>query len=151
MAWRIAAALVLASQSCLAQTVQTQALDVTGARRVLEAAEQRGQELHAPSSIAIVDPAGDLILFEQMQGARPVGIELAIGKAVSAARYQASTQSLEAILNGGRPAAATAGRVQMQGGVPIKTGSQIVGAVGVSGLDKENDLRIAEAAAGAIQ
>jgi uncharacterized protein GlcG (DUF336 family) len=59
-----------------------------GARIVLQAAEQKAQQLTAPSSFAVVNPAGELILFEQMQGARPIGIELAIGKARSAALFQ---------------------------------------------------------------
>jgi glc operon protein GlcG len=39
----------------------------------------------------------------------------------------------------------------MQGGVPIRVGGAVVGAVGVSGLDKDNDLAIAEAAAAAVK
>jgi glc operon protein GlcG len=57
-----------------------------------------------------------------MQGARPIGIELAIGKARSAALFQEPTQALETAINTGRPAAITAARIQMQGGVPIRIG-----------------------------
>jgi Haem-degrading len=80
--------------SASAQTSPLPTLNLDDARAVLHAAEQKARELAAPSSIAVVDPAGDLILFEQMQGARPIGIGLAIGKARSAVRYRASTQTL---------------------------------------------------------
>jgi len=133
------------------QTVQLRTLSVAGARAVLHAAEDRAEELSAPSSLAVVDAAGDLILFEQMQGARPIGIALAIAKARSAARYREPTQTLEATINTGRAAAITANMVQMDGGVPIRIDGAVVGAVGVSGLDKSDDIKIATAAATAVK
>jgi len=133
------------------QTSSVQTLSLDGARAVLRAAEQKAQQLSAPSSLAVVDVAGDLMLFEQMQGARPVGIELAIGKARSAVRYQEPTQTLEATINGGRPAAITSQLIQMDGGVPIRVGGAVVGAVGVSGLDKGNDIQVANTAAAAVK
>ncbi len=133
------------------QTSQVQTLSLDGARAVLHAAEQKAQQLSAPSSLAVVNAAGDLILFEQMQGARPIGIELAIGKARSAARYQEATQALEATINTGRPAAITSEMIQMDGGVPIHVGGTVVGAVGVSGLEKGNDIQIAETAAAVVK
>ena len=133
------------------QTSQLQTLSLEGARTVLHAAEQKAQQLSAPSSLAVVDAAGDLILFEQMSGARPVGIDLAIGKARSAARFQVATQTLETAINTNRPAAITAGLTQMDGGVPIRIGGSVVGAVGVSGLDHHNDLQVADTAAAALK
>src|SRR5690242_1038503 len=85
-----------------------------------------------------------------MQDARPIGIDLAIGKARSAALFQESTQTLEAAINTGRSAAIAAKRIQMQGGVPIHIDGTVVGAVGVSGFDKAKDVEIAETAATAV-
>jgi glc operon protein GlcG len=39
----------------------------------------------------------------------------------------------------------------MQGGAPIRVGGAVVGAVGVSGFDKDKDVEIAEAAAAAVK
>ena len=139
------------AQDAAAPVQQVPALSLDGARLVLRAAEQRAQALQAPSSLAVVDASGDLLLFEQMPGARPVGITLSMGKARSAARFELPTQALETALNGGRPAAITAGQVQMQGGVPIRAGGRVVGAVGISGFDKEKDVQIAEDAAAAVR
>jgi glc operon protein GlcG len=149
--WLIVLGVLLAPDLAHAQTVQVPTLSLDGARAVLHAAEERAQQLTAPSSLAVVGPAGDLILFEQMQGARPIGIDLAIGKARAAALFQLPTQTLEAAINTGRPAAITAEQIQMQGGVPIHIGGTVVGAVGVSGFDKTNDVTIAEAAAAAVK
>lgn len=150
-AWLFAVSVLLLPGLARGQTVQVPTLSLEGARTVLHAAEQKAQQLTAPSSLAVVNPAGDLILFEQMQDARPIGIELAIGKARSAALFQLPTQTLEAAINTGRPAAITAERIQMQGGVPIHIGGTVVGAVGVSGFDKTNDVEIAETAAAAVK
>jgi glc operon protein GlcG len=149
--WAILLGSLLAIGSAHAQTLEARTLSLDGARSALHAAEQSARQLSAPSSLAVVDAAGDLILFEQMQGARPIGVGLAIAKARSAARYQEATQALEATINTGRPAAITASMVQMDGGVPIRLGGTVVGAVGVSGLDKTNDIKIAQAAASAIK
>jgi Haem degrading protein HbpS-like len=48
------------------------------------------------------------------------------------------------VVHDGRYALITAGAVEMQGGIPIKRGSEIVGAIGVSGGDSSTDVPIAE-------
>ena len=149
--WLIVLGVLLLPGLARGQTMQVPTLSLDGAGSALHAAEEKAQQLTAPSSLAVVNPAGDLILFEQMQGARPIGIDLAIDKARSAALFQLPTQTLEAAINTGRPAAITAEQIQMQGGVPIRVGGAVVGAVGVSGFDKANDIEIAEAAAAAVK
>ena len=149
--WAILLGGVLVTGFAHGQTLQVRTLSLDGALTVLHAAEQKAQQLSAPSSLAVVDAAGDLILFEQMQGARPIGIELAIGKARSAARYWEPTQTLESTINKDRPAAITAQMIQMNGGVPIRVGGTVVGAVGASGLVTGNDIKIADAAAAVVK
>jgi glc operon protein GlcG len=126
-------------------------LTLAGARKVMAAAEAQARQAQAASSIAVVDAAGDLIAFERMDGARPAGVVLAIGKARSAARYRQPTQALEDAINHGRQAAITAGTTEMQGGVPIASGGTIVGAVGASGASKDNDVKIAQAASQGVK
>jgi glc operon protein GlcG len=126
-------------------------LTLGGAQKVLAAAEDAARKSQAPSSIAIVDEAGDLVAFAQMDGARPAGITIAIGKARSAARFRQPTEALENAINGGRQAAISAGVTEMQGGVPIASGGAVIGAIGVSGLNKDNDVKIAQQAAGAVE
>jgi glc operon protein GlcG len=128
-------------------TTEQPTLTYAGAQRILQAAAAAATARHAPSNIAVVDRAGDLLAFEHMDGAFSAGITLSMGKARSAARYQHPTAALEQAINTGRPAAITAGTVDLQGGVPIVVNGVVVGAIGVSGFDKTNDVDIADAAA----
>src|SRR5256885_4775638 len=62
---------VLATVCCLsveAQTINVTTLDQAGAQIVLKAAKESAQQRHAPSAIAVVDPAGDLLTFQRMDG-----------------------------------------------------------------------------------
>src|SRR5258708_39797905 len=90
-----------------AQTINVTTLDQAGAQMVLQAAKASAQQRHAPSAIAEVDPAGDLLAFERMDGVRPASADLAIGKARTAARLQRPTAEIEDNINRGRTAFVT--------------------------------------------
>jgi len=147
---RAIAIAVILSAFCLsaeAQTVKVTVLNEAGAQIVLKAAEESGQQKSAPSAIAVVDPAGDLLAFQRMDGVRPDSVDLAIQKARTAARLRRSTAEIEANVNQGRTAFVTAGIAALRGGMPVLLDGQVVGAVGVAGLSKETDTAISETAA----
>jgi glc operon protein GlcG len=133
-----------------AQTVNVMTLDQAGAQTVLQAARESAQERNAPSAIAVVDPAGDLLAFQRMDGVRPASAELAIEKARTAARLQRPTAEIEENINHGRTAFVTAGIAALRGGMPVSVNGKVVGAVGVAGLSKETDTGIANTAAAAL-
>jgi glc operon protein GlcG len=133
-----------------AQTINLMVLDQVGAQAVLQAARESAQQRNAPSSIAVVDPAGDLLAFQRMDGVRPASADLAIEKARTAARLQRPTAEIEDNINRGRTAFVTAGIAALRGGVPIRVNGEVVGAVGVAGLSKENDTVTANTAAAAL-
>ena len=136
--------------SAAAQTINVMTLDQAGAQTVLQAARERAQQRNAPSAIAVVDPAGDLLAFQRMDGVRPASAELAIEKARTAARLQRPTEEIEDNINRGRTAFVTAGIVALRGGAPIRVDGKVVGAVGVAGLSKETDTEIANTAAAGL-
>src|SRR5437899_473014 len=136
--------------SVRAQTVNVMTLDQTGAQMVLQAARESAQQRNAPSAIAVVDPAGDLLAFQRMDGVRPASADLAIEKARTAARLQRPTAEIEDSINRGRTAFVTAGIAALRGGMPIRVNGEVVGAVGVAGLSKETDTGIANTAAAAL-
>ena len=141
---------ILATVFCFsvgAQTINVMVLDQAGAQAVLQAARESAQQRNAPSAIAVVDPAGDLLAFQRMDGVRPASADLAIEKARTAARLQRPTAEIEDNINRGRTAFVTAGIAALRGGVPIRVSGEVVGAVGVAGLSKENDTETANAAA----
>jgi len=133
-----------------AQTINVMTLDQAGAQTVLQAAKESAQQRNAPSAIAVVDPAGDLLAFQRMDSVRPASADLAIEKARTAARLQRSTAEIEDNINQGRTAFVTAGVLVLRGGMPIRVNGEVVGAVGVAGLSKEVDAEIANTAAAAL-
>jgi glc operon protein GlcG len=130
-----------------AQTISVVTLDQAGAQTVLQAAKKDAQQRNAPSAIAVVDPAGDLLAFQRMDGVRPASADLAIEKARTAARLQRPTAEIEDAINQGRTAFVTAGIPALRGGMPIRVNGEVVGAVGVAGSSKQTDTSIANAAA----
>jgi glc operon protein GlcG len=133
-----------------AQTINVMVLDQAGAQTVLQAAKEIAQQRNAPSAIAVVDPAGDLLAFQRMDGVRAASADLAIEKARTAARLQRPTEEIEDSINQGRTAFVTAGIAALRGGMPIRVNGEVVGAVGVAGLSKETDTGIAKTAAAAL-
>jgi len=149
----LSAAILSAAILCLsagAQTINVMTLDQAGAQTVLQAAKESAQRRNAPSAIAVVDAAGDLLAFERMDGVRAASADLAIEKARTAARLQRPTVEIEDNINQGRTAFVTAGIMALRGGVPIRVNRDVVGAVGVAGLSKETDTDIANTAAAAL-
>jgi glc operon protein GlcG len=62
------------SFSASAQTVQIRTSTRTGAEGALQAAKENARKRNAPSAIAVVDFAGDLLTFERMDGVRVKGL-----------------------------------------------------------------------------
>jgi glc operon protein GlcG len=149
---KIAAGLLVAASyaTAEAQTVNVTVLNQAGAQSVLQAAERSALQRNAPSAIAVVNPDGDLISFQRMDGTRPASGDLAIQKARTAARLQRSTAEIEDNVDKGRTAFVTADIVALRGGMPVRVNGEVVGAVGVAGLSKENDTEIAAGAAAAL-
>jgi glc operon protein GlcG len=144
---------ILAMVACLpaeAQTISVMVLNQAGAQTVLQAAKESAQHRNAPSAIAVVDPAGDLLAFQRMDGVRPASADLAIQKARTAARLQRPTAEIEDNINHGRTAFVTAEIMALTGGMPLRLNGKIVGAVGVAGLSKETDTEIAGTAAAVL-
>jgi glc operon protein GlcG len=144
---------ILAAAFCVsvrAQTLSVMTLDQAGAQTVLQAAKESAQQRSAPSAIAVVDPAGDLLAFQRMDGVRPASADLAIEKARTAARLQRPTAEIEDNINQGRTAFVTADIMALRGGMPIRANGKIVGAVGIAGLSKDTDTAIANTAASAL-
>ena len=121
-------------------------LTMEGAKTLMAKAEAKARALHRSVNIAVVDSGGSLLAFERMDGAFLAGADLSIGKAQSALRFGEPTAKIEMAVHDGRYALITAGAVEMQGGIPISRGGEIVGAIGVSGADSSTDIPIAEAA-----
>jgi len=91
-------------------------------------------------------------LVRMDNAAVPAGVEIAPGKARTAALFRRPSGALEDAINGNRPAAATArGFVLMRGGLPLVADGQVVGAIGVSADTPQHDEDIAKAGVAALK
>ena len=97
-------------------------------------------------AVAVVDTAGYLIYFERMENTQYAGMDIAVGKAKSAATYRRTTRAFADAINKGSPATATLpGVFASPGGVPIMVDGKVTGAVGVSGVTGDQDEQCAKA------
>jgi uncharacterized protein GlcG (DUF336 family) len=102
-------------------------------------------------AVAVVDPSGHLVYFERMEDTQYASMDIAIGKAKTAALYRRPTRVFMDVINKGSPATATLGGVYASpGGVPIFVGGKVTGAVGVSGVTGDQDEQCAKAGIGAM-
>jgi len=145
---------LVTSQLAAAATLPTRpVLTLAAAQRVVQAAQAKAEAGNWPCVISVVDAAGlPLALVRMDNAAVPAGVEIAPGKARTAALFRRPSGALEDAINGNRPAAATArGFVLMRGGLPLVADGQIVGAIGVSADTPQHDEEIAEAGAAALK
>jgi glc operon protein GlcG len=134
-----------------AQFAARQALTLEGAKRIMAAAEAEAMKNKWTVAIAIVDEAGDLVAFHKVDDTQAGSIDIAIGKARTAARMKRPTKALEDAIAGGRtPLLAVEGLTPLEGGVPITSNGRIIGAVGVSGVTSQQDAQVAEAGIAAL-
>jgi uncharacterized protein GlcG (DUF336 family) len=147
-------ALLVSCMSSAAQQLPTRrTLTLEAARRVAAAAEAEARKNNWNVSIAVLDDAGHLVLFERMDGAKLVAIDIAIRKARTAVYFQGETKGLEEeVTKGGRTALLPIdGFMPLEGGVPLRSGGQLIGAVGVSGVTGQQDAQCALAGAAVIK
>ena len=130
----------------------TKYITLKGAQKMMAAAEAEARERNWNAAIAIVDAGANLLMFQKMDGTQVGSINIAIGKAKTAASFKRPTKMLEDMIAGGRTAfVAIDGIVPVQGGVTIEVDGAVLGAVGVSGLTSAQDEQIAIAAIGALE
>ena len=148
----LAAALSLSSGAdASAQFLDAKVIGMEAARTMMAAAEAEAARNGWPVAIAIVDASGELIVFHKLDGTQSASIDIAIGKARTAARLRRPTKALEDAIASGRMAlAAVEGITPLEGGVPITVEGQVIGAIGVSGVTSQQDAQVAQAGVGAL-
>ena len=97
-------------------------------------------------AVAVVDTHGFLVYFERMENTQTASMDIAVGKARSAATYRRPTRAFADVINKGGPATATLpGVFASPGGVPIMSDGKVIGGVGVSGVTGDQDEQCAKA------
>jgi uncharacterized protein GlcG (DUF336 family) len=136
-------------------TVSTPRLTLAEARRVLQAALGKAEAIGQPMNVAVVDDGGHLLAFARQDGAILASVDIATGKARTAALMKMSTAELGKAAAPGAPLygieVTNGGLVIFGGGIPLagKRGD-VVGAIGVSAGSVEQDVAVAQAGADAF-
>jgi uncharacterized protein GlcG (DUF336 family) len=125
------------------------------ARRIIAAAEKKAEEIGQPMNIAVVDAGGNLVAHVRMDKAWIGSVDISINKAWTARAFDITTKDLAEQSQSGDQFfgihVSNGGRVMIfAGGIPLRRGDQVVGAVGVSGGLGKQDQAVAEAGAGAF-
>jgi len=144
--------LILTCTVSQAQTIKKESLSIDGAMKVIDAAVSEAINKKAPgAAIAVVDDGGNLMAVKRLDNTFAAGANISIGKARTAAIFKKPTSVFENIIRDGRtPMIALKDFTPLQGGVPIVSNGQIIGAIGVSGAasaQQDEELALAGAAA----
>ena len=132
------------------QTCKT--LTLAGARAARDSAAARASALSLAIAIVVVDRSGALLLAEVADEASPGSMDAALMKARGAARYRSATHLTAEYLKR-LPAGLASHALSLpdlcafQGGVPIRIGEEVIGAIGIAGGSGEQDIAIATEAA----
>ena len=127
-------------------------MNLEDARRIIAAAEAKSAEIGQPMNIAVADAGGNLVAHVRMDNAWMGSIDISIKKAWTSRAFDIATKDLAEHSQSGDQFfginASNGGKVMIfAGGIPIKKGKKVVGAIGVSGGSGEQDHAVAEAGA----
>ena len=120
----------------------------------MAAAEAKAKQNNWNVVISIVDSGGHMVMLQRLDGTQLASIRIADGKARTAVEFRRPTKALEDVIAGGGAGLryfTVPGVNLMEGGVPIVIGGKVVGGIGVSGVDSEDDAQIAQAGADAVR
>lgn len=139
----------------LSMAQQLQSLTLADARVMIAAGETKAIELGVPYNLAVVDAGGNLISHVRMDGAWLGSIDISIHKAWTARAFDMATEDLAKMAQSGKPLFGINSTnhdkvVIFAGGMPVKVGETVIGAVGASGGTVEQDQKVVEAAVGGL-
>ncbi|MDQ0028100.1 uncharacterized protein GlcG (DUF336 family) [Variovorax paradoxus] len=126
-------------------------LDV--ARKIASAAEAEAKANGWPMVIAVMDSGSNLVVLHKMDQAQTGSVTIAQAKAESAVRFKRPTKVFEEALTTGGinlRLLATHSACPLEGGLPLMVGGQLVGAIGVSGMQSTQDAQVAAVGAKAM-
>jgi uncharacterized protein GlcG (DUF336 family) len=134
-------------------------LELREARHMVAAAIRRSEEIGVLESICVVDEGGYPLVLERMDGARITGPQIAWNKAFTAAGHKRSTHLFTTPPNGPALPGNEAFGIQWSfegkfaafvGGFPIVVNDEVIGGIGLSGGNGEQDTQAGVAALQAL-
>jgi len=116
------------------------------AKKFVDAAIKRAEQIGVPMVIAVVDEGGALLSFSRMDGALLVSCDLAIKKARTAVKLRKTTDEVAELVQPGKALYGLQADPELccfGGGFPIRKDGKVIGAIGVSGGNVEEDMDVA--------
>jgi uncharacterized protein GlcG (DUF336 family) len=123
-------------------------MDLSTAESMIDAAEQKANELDAPVCIAVLDEGGRLVALHRMDGAPYATVTYSQKKAHTACGNHVASHHLQEASEPGGAFYGLQGDSDLTvlgGGYPVERGDDVVGAIGVAGGTVDEDMEIAEA------
>lgn len=128
-------------------------VSLDAAKRAATAARNQAGQIKVAMAIVVVDPAGQIVYAEKMDGVQNASFDVAVDKARSSALFRRPTKFfLDGLAKGGDGLRflALRGAVPSDGGEPLIVDGRIIGAIGVSGGTGDQDGMCARAGSEAL-
>ena len=128
-------------------------IDLAAAKKAMAAAEAEAARNNWGVAIAIVDSGANLVMLQRLDNAQLSSVRIAEAKARTAAEFRRPTKVFEdAVAAGGIGLRVLSFDASVaEGGVPIVSGGKVIGAIGVSGVQSQQDAQVAQAGADALK
>ena len=129
----------------------TDTIDLETATELIEASQTKAEEMGVPSVITIANSDGNLIAQHRMDGAWLASVNISKNKAYTAAALQMPTHELAEASEPGEPLYGLQTTdderiVVFGGGFPLRYDGEIVGTIGSSGGQVDEDMEVARVA-----
>ena len=130
-------------------------LSIDEAKLMIAGAEKKSDRIGIPMCIAVTDESGNLLAFSRMDGGKVSSISIAIDKAFTASAAKNPTAFYNEMCRPGSPTfgihTSNQGHFSIiGGGLPVKSGSAIVGGIGASSGTPAQDIEVAQAGMDAL-
>lgn len=147
----LAITLVASSSVFGADLATKKSLTLDVAKQIAAAAEAEAKKNNWTVVICLVDDGANLVYLQRIDGTQIGSIEVAQEKAKTAVKFKRPSKALEDAVAGGRNAVLRlTGAIPIEGGIPLMVDNQLIGAIGVSGVQSNQDGVIAKAGADAM-
>lgn len=128
-------------------------LTLATAKKIMEAAEAEAQRNGWPMVIAIFDSTGHLQMLHRMDQAQYGSVLVAQQKAETALNFRRPTKAFEEAVAGGGVGVRVLSMtnvISLEGGHLLFSNGEIVGSIGVSGMQSTQDAQVAQAGAAVL-
>jgi glc operon protein GlcG len=123
------------------------------AKKVMAGAEAEAKKNSWPVVIVVLDSGGNLVMLQRLDNAQWGSVEIAKEKARSAVALRRPTKALQDLIaqGGANLRLLNIGYSVLEGGIPIVVDGKIIGSVGVSGVQSNQDAQTAQAGIDALK